>query len=376
MAPAPQSGSDVPRVAVTLTQCWHRVPGGTATSVLEMIRALRSEGLAEVVGVAPAGRGLPDQPFRPDVPLHRLALPLRALYDSWVLTGRPRVHPDGVDLVHMTVPVAPSRGSLPMVATVHDVLPLDRPEDFTGRGARLMRAGLARIRDEADRVVVPSRVVADACESHGFDRSRVTVVPWGAPRVDPSEVDDEAVARVRSSQGIVGDFVLFVGTAEPRKGLATLARALVQLGRADLTLAVAGPSGWGDSGEDELAAVPGPVARLGFVDPSDLPALRRAAAACCVPSLAEGFGLPVLEAFAAGGAVVTSSGTATEEVAGDAALLVPPGDAGALAEALGRVLDDAALAALLRSRGLQRASELSWRNTVRAVADVYAEVLR
>lgn len=376
MAPAPQSASSVPRVAVTLTQCWHRVPGGTATSVLDLVRALGSSGVADVVGVAPAGRKVPDPPFRPEVPLQRLALPLRALYDSWAVSGRPRVHPDGVDVVHLTVPVAPSRGSIPLVATVHDVLPLDRPDDFTGRGARLMRAGIARIRDEADRVIVPSRVVADACESHGFDAARVRVVPWGAPDVEPAQVDEDAVRRVRAAHGLDGDYVLFVGTAEPRKGLATLARAMAVLGRRELTLAVAGPSGWGETGETELAAVPGPVVRLGFVDSADLPALRCAAAVCCVPSLAEGFGLPVLEALAAGAAVVTSSGTATEEVAGDAAVLAPPGDAEALADALARVVDDLAVAAVLRSRGLRRAAELSWEATARAVADVYAEVLR
>jgi glycosyltransferase involved in cell wall biosynthesis len=366
--------SPVPRVAVTLTQCWHRVPGGTATSVLRLVAALRAGGLAEPTCVVPAGRSRPAPPFDPPDPLQRLPLPLPALYDAWAGTGWPRVR-GSHDLVHLTVPVGPSRGGRPLVATVHDVLPLSRPGDFTGRGARLMRAGLGRIRREADLVMVPSEVVAADCVAHGFRPDRLRVVPWGAPSAEEVAAGPADVERVRRAHGLRGDYVLFVGTLEPRKGLDVLARAMVRLGRAEVTLALAGPGGWGDAGGSELAAVPGPVARLGFVPAGDLAALERGAAAFCFPSTAEGFGLPVLESLAAGAAVVTTSGTACAEVAGDAALLVPPGDDVALAAALARVLDDAALAGILRARAPVRASEFTWERTADAVAAVYREAL-
>lgn len=364
----------VPRVAVTLTQCWHRVPGGTATSVLRLVRELRSGGHAGVVGVVPANRRRPDAAFRPDGPTSRLPLPLPVLYDAWARTGRPRVGARA-DLVHLTVPVGPSRGDRPMVATVHDVLPLRRPEDFTGRGARLMRVGLDRIRREADLVMVPSQVVASDCVAHGFRPERLRVVPWGAPDPAGLAVGPAEVARVRVAHGLEGPYVLFVGTVEPRKGLAVLARAMARLGRADLTLAVAGPAGWGDADGGALAGVPGPVARLGFVPADDLPALQHGAAAFCFPSTGEGFGLPVAEAMAAGAAVVTTSGTACAEVAADAAVLAPPGDDAALAHALARVLDDPDLARSLRDRGRDRAAQLPWSRTAGLVAAVYEEAL-
>ncbi|MFZ4517548.1 MAG: glycosyltransferase family 4 protein [Microthrixaceae bacterium] len=360
-----------PRVAVTLTQCWHEVPGGTATSVLELVRGLAASGRVEVVGVAPRG-GEPAAAFAPPVPVVRLPLPLPFLYDAWALTGHPRLEPrlGAVDLVHLTVPVTPPHTSVPLVATVHDLLPLEHPEWFTRRGSRLMRHGLETVRGRAAAVMVPSRTVADACARHGFDPARVHVVPWGAP----PPVSSVPTGDVSRRHGVTGPFVLFVGTDEPRKGLDVLAGALAHLGRADLTLVVAGPAGWGAGSADALAGVPGPVRRLGFVAPADLPALQAAATVCCVPSLAEGFGLPVLEALAAGGAVVTTSGTACAEVAGPAAELATPGDARDLAAALGRVLDDPVRAAELRAAGPARAAGFRWADTVAAVEAVYESV--
>ena len=350
------------RVAITITQCWHRVPGGTATSVQRLVDALADEGRVGVVGVAPRGelrrpatwRGeaVPTG-WRPRVPVARLPLPLPVLYDAWTRTGRPTIASatGAVDLVHLTVPVTPPHDQAPLVATVHDLFPLTHPHLMTGRGARLMSAGLDAIRRRASRVMVPSEAVARACTDHGFDGGRVRVVPWGVRQDEPS---DEDAARLRERLGLDGPFVLFLGTLEPRKNLAGLLDALVQLGRPDLTLVVAGPDGWGDpvagpSGVG-LGDVPGPVVRLGFVPDADLPALQRAADVCCVPSLAEGFGLPVLEAMAAGAAVVTTRDTATGEVAGDGAVVVDTTSATRLAAALADVLDDRSLSESLRAR--------------------------
>lgn len=364
------------RVAVTLTQCWHRVPGGTATSVLDLVRALGAgpSGL-DLVGVGPRSGRLPAAPWTPPIEVVRLGLPLPYLYDAWTLLGRPTVESatGPVDLVHLTVPITPPRTEVPLVATVHDVLPLTRPEWFTGRGARLMRRGLDAIRRTAAVVMVPSQVVADEAAAQGFDPGRLVVVPWGAGPAPAPGPDDTATRR---RHGLTGPYVLFVGTAEPRKGLAVLAAALVRLGRPDLTLALAGPPGWGDADGGLLASVPGPVVRLGFVDRSDLPSLQRGAELAVVPSLAEGFGLPVLEALSAGAAVVTTSGTACGEVAGPAAELVPPADPQSLADAMARLLDDAPARDRLRRAGPARAAGFRWADTAQAVRDVYERVGR
>src|SRR5690606_36230270 len=155
--------------------------------------------------------------------------------------------------------------------------------------------------------MVPSATVAEQCVEAGFAERRLRVVQWGAELTDP---DPERVAEVARRLGVTVPYVLFVGTIEPRKNLVTLLRAMSLVDRPDLALVIAGPQGWGGSLEDELAAVPGPVVRTGFVSADDLTALQRGAAVCCYPSLAEGFGLPVLEAMAVGAAVVTSRGTA------------------------------------------------------------------
>jgi glycosyltransferase involved in cell wall biosynthesis len=402
-----------PRVAVTLTQNWHAVPGGTAVAANALAAALAATGRVDLVGIVPAGAA-PAPPWQPPVPTAALPLRVPWLYDAWHLLRRPRVcaavgraaaeqaAAGPVDLVHLTVPICCPPEPVPMVATVHDLFPLTMPEMFSRRGVRLMSRGLARIRGEATLVMVPSATGAAEFARHGFDPGRLRVVPLGVDPVPPSSPDrvDAALA----VHGLDAPYVLFVGTAEPRKGLDVLVRAMARLARTDVLLVVAGPSGWGDAlagppprtpapgggeaGDGEsgggdvagatataLAALGGRVRRLGFVPADDLALLRAGAAVCCLPSRAEGFGLPVLEAMAAGAPVVTTAGTPMEEIAGDAALCVPVGDADALAAALATVLDDRALAARLAAAGRARAEVRTWEATAAAVLDVYAEAL-
>ncbi|HTO00181.1 MAG TPA: glycosyltransferase, partial [Microthrixaceae bacterium] len=121
--------------------------------------------------------------------------------------------------------------------------------------------------------------------------------------------------------------------------------------------------------------VPSPVVNLGFVPDADLPHLERAAVAFCFPSLAEGFGLPVLEAMAAGAAVITSAGTATAEVAGDGAVLIDPQNADELVDAVTMLVDDLSTAEKMRERALRRSTEFSWDRSARLTLDVYDAAL-
>lgn len=358
------------RVALTLTQDWHRVPGGTAVAANSLARALHERADVHITGVGPRG-GPPTPGFEPPVTTRRLRVPVPWLYDVWDLLQRPGVStvvPDA-QLVHLTLPMSPPRDGVPLVSTVHDVLPLTMPEMFSRRGVRLMGRGLARIRQRAAMVMVPTTAGRDEFVAQGFDPRRLAVVPLGVHL--PPELDDRQVTGVLERYGVEPPYVLFVGTAEPRKGLDVLADAVSLLDRREVTLVLVGPRGWGEIG----SVGPGPLVAPGHVPDVDLHALRSAAAVCALPSRAEGFGLPVLEAMAAGRPVVTTSGTPMEEFATGVAHLVPIGDSRALAQALAEVLDDPGAAALRAAPGVRRARGYTWERTAERVADVYREAL-
>ncbi len=159
--------------------------------------------------------------------------------------------------------------------------------------------------------------------------------------------------------------MLFVGTVEPRKNLQRLARAVAALDT-PVPLVVAGAEGWGDAAPED-----GEVRFLGFVAQRDLPALYRSASAFAYPSLEEGFGLPIVEAMAYGVPVVTSCGSATEETAGGAAVLVDATDVDSIAYGLATVLDDPMPWSRL---GLARAATLTWEAAAEATLAAYREV--
>lgn len=356
------------RVAYTLEQCWHDVPGGSAVAALEVHRRLLRRGAehgdVEVVAVAGRHRSLPEPPFRPEGPVRSLPLARPWLYEAWNRCDRPWVESatGPIDVCHSTVAI-PAATRHPHVVTVHDVAFVHTPERFSRHGVRAMRRGLDRSRG-ADLVLCPSRATAADLVDLGFDETRVRVVPWG---VEPVEVDDADLARVRTTFGLPSTFVLFVGTIEPRKNLSGLVTAMRSL--PDVPLVVAGAEGWGDAlpAGAEIAD----VRFLGFVTAPDLRPLFQAATVFAYPSFEEGFGLPILEAMAQGTPVVTSRGSATEEVAGGAAILADPNDPESIGAAIG-----AALAARDHWSGLarERAASCSWDATVDLTVAAYRQV--
>jgi len=356
------------RVAVTVEQSWHVVPGGIATSTVELLRALAMREDLELVGVAARHSRPPRNDLVPPIPVTHFPLPRRVLYETWQWLGRPRVESavGRVDVVHDAGYVVPPCRA-PLVATVHDVLFLTYPDHYTWHSRAVLHRGLERARRHARLVICPSRTTVDACRVAGFDDDRLRLVPWG---VRAGAADPAGIPTIRRRYRLDRPFVLFVGTVEPRKNLRRVIDAFRRFDRTDLELVLAGPQGWK---EDLGAAVAGRVRWLGAVPRDDLAYLYAAADAFVYPSLAEGFGLPVLEAMAQGTPVVTSAGTATEEVAGEAALLVDPTDVDAIAAGLMRVLDDAELAATLRSAGPARAATFTWDRSAALVAGIYAE---
>jgi glycosyltransferase involved in cell wall biosynthesis len=354
------------RVAFTMEQCWHRVPGGTATSINRLAKAMAAEEDIQLIGVAGRHRHLPDEAWTPPIPIAHLPIASPWLYETWLRRNWPKVEraTGRVDVAHATT-LIPCASDAPLLVTIHDLAFLHNPAQFTKHGVRVFNDSLAIVRRRAEVVLCCSQATMDDCVAAGIGADRLRLVPWG---VDSERSAPADVARVRSMYRLPDHFVLFVGTLEPRKNLHRLVEAMALLDE-PLPLVVCGPDGWGES---KPAAADG-VRFLGFVPHDDLDALYAAASVFCYPSQREGFGLPVLEAMAQGTPVVTSGGTATEETAGAAAVLVDPRRtddiARGIAEAISRREE-------LRDKGLARAERRTWARTAQLTAQAYREFRR
>jgi glycosyltransferase involved in cell wall biosynthesis len=359
------------RVAVTVEQSWHVVPGGIAISTVELLRALNERGDLDLVGVSARHVEPPPEAFRLPVPVRQLPLPRRALYEAWQWLRHPVVEraTGPVDVVHDAGYVVPPSDA-PLVATVHDLLFLTYPEHYTWHSRAVLRRGLELAKRHARLVICPSRATMDACLAAGIGSERLRLVPWG---VRMRGIEGTEAEEIRRRYSIERPYVLFCGTQEPRKNLRRVLEAFRRLDRTDVELVLAGPRGWKEDVTDGIESLEGRVRSLGFVPPEDLDTLYAGASVVVYPSLAEGFGLPVLEAMAHGVPVVTSAGTATEEVAGAAALLIDPLDVDAIAGAMERALDDRELAASLGAAAKERAASFTWQRSAELVAAVYAE---
>jgi glycosyltransferase involved in cell wall biosynthesis len=353
------------RVAVTLEQCWHRVPGGSARATLDTVAAIAARGGVDQIGVSAWHRQPPPDAWRPVIEVRSLPLPRVALYEAWQRLRRPVVEraTGSVDVVHATAHVA-AASRAPLVATMHDLHFLHEPAHFTARGISVFTRFLDLVRDGAAIVVCPSEATKADCIAAGIDAERIRVTPWGTATAAVAVTE---VERVRREYRLPPRFVLFAGTVEPRKNLERLIAAYRQLGDLDAGLVLVGPDGWGEAVEGIEAH------RLGFVPRADLDALYAAASVVAYPSLREGFGLPVLEAMAQGAVVMTSSTTSTAEVGGDAALLVDPVDVDAMAAALHLALTDPSVAARLGPAARARAATFTWERTAAAMEAAYRD---
>ncbi len=365
------------RVGLLLEQCLAPVPGGTGRYSRELARAL---GASAPAGAAVSGWTAWHRDVGPArVPgVHgprRLPLPRRPLALAWERGAGPT--PRAVDLVHAPTLLVPPRHGRPLVVTIHDAVPWTHPQTLTPRGVRFHRAMAERAAREADLVVVPTAAVRVALERVLPLGDRVAVVGEGvsdALRV-PDDADERA-ARLR----LPDSYVATLATLEPRKGLDVAVTALAQPAVRDLPLVVVGQPGWGGVDLHRVAAEAGlPRDRLrllGRVSDADLAVVLSRALAVLVPSRAEGFGLPVLEAMALGTPVVSSDAPALVEVAGGAAVVTPAGDAGALAAAIAGLAGDTALRERLSREGVARAASYTWEQAAETLWAAYRGLLR
>jgi glycosyltransferase involved in cell wall biosynthesis len=361
------------RVAYTIEQCWHKVPGGTAVAAVETARSLLGKDGIQLIGVAARHTTPPRDPYEPPMAVRHLPLPRIALYESWHYLGRPKVQraTGAVDVIHATTIAMPPR-SAPLVVTIHDLAFVHDPSHFTRRGLRFFRRGLDLARKHADLIVCPSQATAGDCIAAGFERGRVSVVPMGV-KADPAS--DEDAARVRRHYGLERPYIMWTGTIEPRKNLDRLLAAYRSLD-ADLDLVLVGPRGWKGDLDALVGSDRARVKVLGFVPQTDLGPLYAGAVVFCFPSLLEGFGFPVLEAMAQGTPVVTSKRTSTEELARDAGVLVDPTDPDDIARGIRSVIEDEGLARRLRDAGPRRSAVFTWERTAELMAACYEKVSR
>ena len=285
----------------------------------------------------------------------------------------------GVAVHHSPHYTMPESSDLPRVVTIHDLTFFDHPEWHERTKIALFRRAIRVAARHAEALVCVSRATAARLEALCGRREDVVVIPHGVsldrfvPTGSPASLDDEkALLKLEIRPPYVG----FVGTLEPRKDVPTLVRAFDRLASAhpDLSLVLAGTEGWGAKAVDEAiarATHAHRIVRAGYVPDDVVPALLRQAAAIAYPSLEEGFGLPALEALACGAPLVTTVGSAMEEVAAGAALLVPPGNVAALAGAIDMLVRGDASLDVRRSRGLSIASRFTWEASAEAHIEIY-----
>jgi glycosyltransferase involved in cell wall biosynthesis len=359
------------RVALMVEQLQSRIPGGTGRYAAELARALERTRVPadELAGWVAGGTG-----GRLDLPIRVHSLGTHALLLSRLWERGLGPAPRNADVVHATTLLVPPKRPVALVVTIHDVVPWTHPETLTPRGAGFHRRMGARAAREADLIVTPTLAVADQVRHTLAPRGEVISVAPGFS--SDLSVPDDARQRRACHVG-EGGYLLFVGTSEPRKGLDTLLDALSEPPLSGQSLVVVGPAGWGgvEVGQDaESRGIGGRVTVTGRVDDADLAALYAGASLVVMPSRAEGFGLPVLEAMNLGVPVVTSDDPAMCEVGGGATQTFPVGDPTALGDAVARVLSDPTLRSQMIDKGRMRALDFDWLDSARAMWKLYARL--
>ncbi len=288
----------------------------------------------------------------------------------------------GLDLFHGTNFELPLWSRRRTVLTIHDLSALRYPELHRPRLARRARVRLPLAAKLARAIITPTEAVKrEVCSHFRLKTEKVTAI-HEAPRSVFRPLPLDETREVRKRLGIEDDFLLFVGTLEPRKNLLTLLKAFDQLLRHTAwrsQLVVAGGEGWlmdetftflKESGINEHLRL------VGYLDDEELRALYSSCRAFIYPSLSEGFGLPPLEAMACGAPVIASRIPALQETLGEAAILIEPVDVDGLARAITDILENEEGRIGLASAGLKQAARFSWERAAKQTYEIYQHVLR
>ncbi|GIK75402.1 MAG: glycosyl transferase family 1 [Chloroflexota bacterium] len=302
------------------------------------------------------------------------------LQQQWRIPSllRRQVRTETASLYHSPYYLMPYRPGLPAVLTFYDLIPLRFPSYVSRRARLLFRFAVQMALRTARHVIAISEASRrDLLTKFSISPEQVTAIPLAPDlRFRPQTKAD--IERLRACYSLPESFLLYVGSNKPHKNLVHLVDACATLPASAPPLLIAGP--WDPRYPEAIQRVQAlgleeRVRFLGVVDDADLPMLYSAALAFVFPSHYEGFGLPVLEAMACGAPVACSNVSSLPEVVGEAALLFDPTDRQALVDAMGRLIEDAALRQTLRERGLSRASSFSWQRNAFDTLSIYRRLL-
>lgn len=308
----------------------------------------------------------------PHTPLIRIPLTLSA-----------ELRKNPVDVLHVQF-TAPPFCPCPVVLSIHDLSFEHLPQTFNRRSRTQLRLTVRHSARRAAQVLsLSEHARRDIIETYGVNEKRITAIPLAAPAHFGPVEDARELQRVRHNYGIEGDYILSVGSIQPRKNLARLVRAYASL-RNSLPseklpkLVMVGKCAW--LYDETLRAldetgVRDSVILTGYVPECDLPPLYSGAMCFVYPSYFEGFGLPPLEAMKCGAPVIVGNTTSLPEVVGDAGLKVDPYDVEAIAAGLKRLVADSELRHELRVKGIARARTFDWRETARRTLSVYQQAV-
>lgn len=287
-----------------------------------------------------------------------------------------------VDIFHASDHHIPKLKATPVVATIMDAISLAHPEWASPSLRKLKNLLFSKTVAWADHVItISSFAVPDLVRYFRIPEERISVVPLGVDEDYFRTLDEETRSRVLDKYGLRPGFFIFIGTLQPRKNVERIIAAHRMLPldiQRERPLVIVGQNGWGTAGLLPMLAdleAGGTGRWLNYVPHHDAMALMQSACALVFPSLYEGFGLPVLEAFASRLPVVTSNTTSLPEVAGDAALLVNPEDIGEICSAMTMLATTPTLRRELMEKGLLRAKELTWSRCADKTLEIYRSVL-
>jgi glycosyltransferase involved in cell wall biosynthesis len=289
---------------------------------------------------------------------------------------------DRLDLLHCPSQTAPPVTPCPMILTVHDLIPLRMDDGWSSGEVKRFRKALARSVANAGRIIAVSEFTRrDLLSEFQISEDKVDVIPWGVRAKSYQDIPEEEWKTLCQTAGLRSPFFVAFGGDSPRKNVTRILEAMALFARTvsrDVQLAFVGAtpgmqkkieamtSQWGISKN---------VVSLGYLPDEIVASLLSKSEAVVYASLYEGFGLPILEAMAVGAPVITSNVTSMPEIAGDAAILIDPHDAAAIAHAMRECYLNDGIKGELRSRGFRRREDFTWERTARETLAVFRQAL-